>query len=392
MHRHLSDLDASGKLFLAAALNEALRTDSRVGALLTDALNSVSLAAGSAFIAPNEGRFIGEETLTAIALRTLLAAWPDHELVPSLVRWLSEKRRPGHWRDTHATAYALLALRDVARSEGRSDPTPVGGRAAIAANVLINQPLGGTAPVAARVEWQLARLVGVVPGAPAELRVGRRAGGGGAAAAKPLHHAIRLVSARPALTSPAHEAGLIVMRAPHAFDPQHPGAEGAVLERAKAGDPVRIELTIIVPRTATDVVLEDPLPAGLEPIVLDFQTTARSLGLAMAQREWGAQGMEMGWEGEGDGEYAPPGGAGGEPGAPGASVGVFPAIEVERHDDRVVAYAPWVPAGIHRFEYLARATTPGKFAAPPARAELMYDPEVHGSTGPLVFEVLKAER
>jgi uncharacterized protein YfaS (alpha-2-macroglobulin family) len=102
--------------------------------------------------------------------------------------------------------------------------------------------------------------------------------------------------------------------------------------------------------------------------------------------------MEMGWEGEGDGEYAPPGGAAGEPGAPAASIGVFPAIEVERHDDRVVAYAPWVPAGIHRFEYLARATTPGKFAAPPARAELMYDPEVHGMTGPLVFEVLKAER
>jgi hypothetical protein len=145
-----------------------------------------------------------------------------------------------------------------------------------------------------------------------------------------------------------------------------------------------------VPRAATDVVLEDPLPAGLEPIVLEFQTTARSLGLAIAQREWRAQGYDMGYEGEGEGEGE---GGGGEPGMPsGQSAGVFPAIEVQRHDDRVVAYAPWVPAGIHRFEYLVRATTPGQFKAPPAKVELMYDPEVYGSTGAMAFEVVRGEK
>jgi uncharacterized protein YfaS (alpha-2-macroglobulin family) len=47
-----------------------------------------------------------------------------------------------------------------------------------------------------------------------------------------------------------------------------------------------------------------------------------------------------------------------------------------------------VPAGIYRFEYLARAATPGIFGVPPAAVELMYDPEVRGRSAAATFEVL----
>jgi uncharacterized protein YfaS (alpha-2-macroglobulin family) len=96
---------------------------------------------------------------------------------------------------------------------------------------------------------------------------------------------------------------------------------------------------------------------------------ARSLGRGLSEREWGDD------EEDGREAYEETG-------------GVFPAIRVERRDDRVVAFAPEVPAGIYRFEYLARAATAGSFSAPPAAVELMYDPEVRARTAPLRFTVV----
>ena len=39
-----------------------------------------------------------------------------------------------------------------------------------------------------------------------------------------------------------------------------------------------------------------------------------------------------------------------------------------------------MPAGIHTYQYLARATTPGDYALPAARVEEMYRPEIFGRT------------
>jgi uncharacterized protein YfaS (alpha-2-macroglobulin family) len=34
--------------------------------------------------------------------------------------------------------------------------------------------------------------------------------------------------------------------------------------------------------------------------------------------------------------------------------------------------------GVYNYSYVARATTPGEFVVPPAKAEEMYSPEVFG--------------
>jgi len=47
-------------------------------------------------------------------------------------------------------------------------------------------------------------------------------------------------------------------------------------------------------------------------------------------------------------------------------------------DDRVEVFADRLGAGVHEYSYLARATTPGVFIAPPARAEDIEAPEVFG--------------
>jgi uncharacterized protein YfaS (alpha-2-macroglobulin family) len=49
------------------------------------------------------------------------------------------------------------------------------------------------------------------------------------------------------------------------------------------------------------------------------------------------------------------------------------------------AFSMDLVAGTHRLSYTARATTPGTFAAAPAKAEEMYAPETFGrSTGETV--------
>ena len=50
-------------------------------------------------------------------------------------------------------------------------------------------------------------------------------------------------------------------------------------------------------------------------------------------------------------------------------------------DERAEAFASLLWDGIHTYSYVARATTPGTFVAPPAKAEEMYSPEVFGRSG-----------
>ena len=50
-------------------------------------------------------------------------------------------------------------------------------------------------------------------------------------------------------------------------------------------------------------------------------------------------------------------------------------------DERAEAFTSYLWAGVYEYSYLARATTPGAFIAPPAKAEEMYAPETFGRTG-----------
>jgi alpha-2-macroglobulin len=50
-------------------------------------------------------------------------------------------------------------------------------------------------------------------------------------------------------------------------------------------------------------------------------------------------------------------------------------------DERAEAFASLLWEGAYNYSYVARATTPGKFVVPPAKAEEMYHPETFGRTG-----------
>ena len=50
-------------------------------------------------------------------------------------------------------------------------------------------------------------------------------------------------------------------------------------------------------------------------------------------------------------------------------------------DERAEAFTSLLWSGVHTYSYVARATTPGQFVVPPAKAEEMYAPETFGRSG-----------
>ncbi|MFW5968824.1 MAG: hypothetical protein ACOCV2_14965, partial [Persicimonas sp.] len=122
--------------------------------------------------------------------------------------------------------------------------------------------------------------------------------------------------------------------------------------RIKPGARVRVEVTMVAPERRHHVALVDHLPAGLE-----------SLNPALAVTE-----------------PIPDDPTDGSPRPFSIWYGRWYTHDNLR-DERAEAFAPTVRAGVYDYTYTARATTPGEFIAPPAKAEEMYHPETYGRTG-----------
>ena len=158
-------------------------------------------------------------------------------------------------------------------------------------------------------------------------------------------------------------------------------ATGKPVTRVGEGQLVRVRLRLTVPAERQFVVLDDPLPAGLEAVDLSLRTTGVLAGPGATpaeQAEGEAEETEGGdaelylwnwyygsWD---DGWWSP-------------------FDHKELRDDRVVYAATVLWKGTHTATYVARATTPGVFVRPPAHAEEMYNPAVQGRSDGGVFTV-----
>jgi hypothetical protein len=122
-----------------------------------------------------------------------------------------------------------------------------------------------------------------------------------------------------------------------------------------------VELTVIVPQAGYRFVVDDPLPAGLEPIDTSLKTTSKRYE---TDEEEQGERNESGWK-----------------------YNYNPFNHVERHDDGVKLFADEIAAGVYRYKYLARATTPGVFELPGTTATLMYEPEQFGRGAEGTFSI-----
>jgi uncharacterized protein YfaS (alpha-2-macroglobulin family) len=117
---------------------------------------------------------------------------------------------------------------------------------------------------------------------------------------------------------------------------------GEPLSSAAAGDLVQVRVTVMAPATLHDVLVEDPLPAGLEAVDTRLKTTS------LAEMSIDA-GAKRGWQ---------------------------PWTHVDVRSDRVALFANVVPPGAYQYTYLARATLPGEYRVLPVNGHEQYFPEV----------------
>jgi uncharacterized protein YfaS (alpha-2-macroglobulin family) len=159
---------------------------------------------------------------------------------------------------------------------------------------------------------------------------------------------------------------------------ERPGTREPILSVAE-GEVVRVRLRVTVPAERHFLVLDDPLPAGLEAVDLSLRTVSPFGQYLEQQLEPRDDAEPIAWE---DGWYYGTWDA-----------GLWsPFDHKELRDDRVVYSASVLWPGTYEATYLARATTPGTFVLPPAHAEEMYNPGVNGRSGGGTFTVTRASR
>jgi uncharacterized protein YfaS (alpha-2-macroglobulin family) len=139
----------------------------------------------------------------------------------------------------------------------------------------------------------------------------------------------------------------------------------------RPGELVRVDLYLALPAARNFVVLDDPVPGGLEPVNRDL-ATASSVDAEQAAMFYAGGSF---WFRHNDWwEY-------------GYSRWSFYHREL-RHQ-AVRFYSEYLPAGRYHLAYVAQAIAAGEFAVPPAHAEEMYNPGTFGQGVPAVLRVVR---
>ncbi len=256
--------------------------------LVTEIEGSVRLDGNVARVAVNAGDqyaplMDSEARTSALVLRGLLAARPDHPLGARLAMGLLAARRGGTWRNTQETAWSLLALDAYRKAQEKTEPNFTAhvflGQAEIAGAAFqgrsLSQPHTGV---------PAARLVAVA-GAP----LGFTVEGQGR-----LFYEARLRYAKKALPREGLERGFYVKKTLRVVTPE--GLAEALRSVADAGtrafhgsDLVLGDVVVVTPSPREFVVVDDPLPAGFEAVDARLATTG---SFGQHRRAGGARGVD----------------------------------------------------------------------------------------------------
>jgi alpha-2-macroglobulin len=330
--------------YLADALRASGDTGSRYDDVIRRLTNRLRVNADGAFVEElDEASLLWlwhtNVRATGVVLEGLVRRGDASELIAPLARWLTVERARGRWLTTQDHAVALLGMVAYYRALEPEIPqmrvaTRLGSR------TLATTAFDGRSAATGQVEVPMTSLT---PGSSAELSV-ERTGTGRA------YYTARLQYQPTGVPAPVTR-GLRLTRhyarvTPEALE----GGETAT--EFTRGDIVRVTVSLWVPHEGRFLAITDPLPAGLEAIDGALNTTARDLG-----REATRQSSDRSWL-----DWWRRGGF----------------DHVEKHDDRVVAYATRLAPGRHEFSYLARAMTSGTFATAGTWGEAMYAPEITG--------------
>ena len=291
---------------------------------------------------------------TAIVLNSLIRGGLTDTQARPIVRWMMTVRKDGRWGNTQENAHAMESLVAYYRKFESVVPdfTAV---VKLSGNEIARQRFAGRTTTSVSKDLAMPQvLAGGAAGTSSPLTFTREGAGS-------LFYTARLRYAADTLFQQGLDTGFSIERA---YAPYVENGVRPPTTTYKAGDLVRVTLTLRLTKERRFVAVTDPLPAGFEPVESWFATTARTLAQDQDQQPESTADWNSWWQRGG-------------------------FDHVERHDDRVQLFATRLSEGRHTFTYMVRATTAGTFRTAPAHAEEMYEPEVFGRTATAILEVRK---
>lgn len=376
LYQKRGQLPLFAKAFLLHAMAISKQKSDLVEKLTTEMNGNLRIEANSAFANENQGDdyavlMDSPARSSAIVLRALLAAKPNHALGSKLARGILQARRGGTWRSTQETAFALLALDAYQKAQENTVPDYTakvwfGGTHLFSSEAHGRSTSADTHSIA----------TGKLSAKSGSLLVFEKDGAG------KLFYEARLRYARKTLPTSPLDRGFFVQKTLRSVTPEGlPDAIRSIPElgstKFAGGDLVIADLVIVTPSPREFVVIDDPLPAGLEAVDANLATTAAWLRVPESSDSFSdSQLCEDGCDPDDVEDSLAHG-----------SAFLDSWYRREIRDDRVVFFVDHMAAGMYHYRYLARATTFGKFVVPPTKAEEMYTPEVFGRTGSVLVEV-----
>jgi len=340
--------------WLLSVLSPDKDSEAEVAAIRRLLANRVSETAGTAhFVCSyDDGDYLilnSNRRADGVILEALIGDQPQNDLIPKIVRGLLGHRVKGRWENTQENVFVLLALDRYFNTYEKVTPNFV-TRVWLGKAYAGEQQFKGRSTDRQELKVPMSYLASK---ATTQNLVMSKMGEGR------LYYRIGMNYAPEDLNLKAADYGFTVERTYEAIDrPDDVKRDADGTWHIKAGARVRVRLTMIAPGRRYHVALVDPMPAGLESLNPVLATTEavpedeRPTGVG----EYGSRSIGYGWW-----RWRP----------------VWFDHQNLR-DERTEAFTALLWEGAYNYSYVARATTPGVFVVPPAKAEEMYHPETFG--------------
>jgi uncharacterized protein YfaS (alpha-2-macroglobulin family) len=286
-----------------------------------------------------------------IILEALIKDQPSNELIPKIVRGLLAHRTKGRWENTQENAFILLALDRYFETYEKTTPNFT-ARVWLGQSYAGEQLFRGRSTDRQQINVPMSELAR--KSSPQELILAKEGPGR-------LYYRLGMQYAPSNLSLKPADYGFVVQRNYEAIDkPDDLKRDEDGTWRVKAGARIRVRVKMIAPTRRYHVALVDPLPAGFETLNPELAVTGKlpsHVQQAVVELGSSSYGMDM-WR--------------------------WNPVWFEHQnfrDERTEAFTSLLWDGIYDYSYVVRATTPGLFIVPPAKAEEMYHPETFGRGG-----------
>lgn len=279
-----------------------------------------------------------------VLLEAMIGDQKDSSVIPKLVKGLLGHRKAGRWGNTQENAFVLLALDKYFSTYEKVTPDFV-ARVWLGDKYAGDHTFKGRTTEYSHIGVPMQFLATEMKGKEQNLIIGKDGPGR-------LYYRVGMQYAPVDLRLPPADNGFVVSRLYEgAENPGDVKRDPDGTWRVKAGAKVRVRVSMVAQSRRYHVALVDPIPAGLEPMNPTLAVTGEIPKDPKAQDA--NKGRYWYWSRT---WYE----------------------HQNMRDERVEAFASLLWDGVWDYAYVARATTPGTFVVPPAKAEEMYSPETFG--------------